>query len=122
MTRQGRRRIKHNLTIPRANSTMAAGRSQIHPLPFVQGRWTTHNSGFVPISRSLSTRGDSGMPEVSSTLCLHAGARHVTPEELAAVKAPPPEGRWYPLAHGSVLSRVKQTLGEAGYVVRREQL
>ncbi len=62
------------------------------------------------------------MPEVTSTLCLHAGARHVTPEELAAVKAPPPEGRWFPLPHGAVLSRVKQTLGEAGYEIRREQL
>jgi hypothetical protein len=62
------------------------------------------------------------MPEASSTLCLHAGARHVSPEELAQVKAPPPQGRWYPLSHGSVLTRVRETLGEAGYVVRREQL
>ncbi len=62
------------------------------------------------------------MPEVSSSLCLHAGARHVSTEELAQVKAPPPEGRWFPLSHGSVLTRVRETLGEAGYLVRREQL
>jgi hypothetical protein len=62
------------------------------------------------------------MQQVSSTLCLHAGARRVSLEELARVQAPPPEGRWFPLSHGSVLARVKETLGEAGYVVRREQL
>jgi hypothetical protein len=53
---------------------------------------------------------------------LHCGARLVERDELARVKAPPPEGRWYPLSHASVLSRVRETLGEAGYVVRRERL
>ena len=33
------------------------------------------------------------MPDVSSSLCLHAGARQVTLDELDRVKAPPPEGR-----------------------------
>ncbi|MBX9623644.1 MAG: DUF945 domain-containing protein [Gemmataceae bacterium] len=56
------------------------------------------------------------------TLVLHRGARPVSPEELADVKPPPREGRWDPLAHAAVLSRVKLTLGEAGLVVRREQL
>jgi hypothetical protein len=59
------------------------------------------------------------MPEVSSSLCLHAGAHHVSPEELAQVKAPRPEGRWFPPSHGSVLARFKETLGKAGCVVRR---
>jgi hypothetical protein len=59
------------------------------------------------------------MPEVSSSLCLHAGARHVSPEGLTQVKAPRPEGRWFPPSHGSVLARVKETLGKAVWVVRR---
>jgi hypothetical protein len=57
-----------------------------------------------------------------SRLMLHCGARHVESDELALVKAPPPEGRWYPLSHISVLNRVKETLAEAGYAVIREQL
>jgi hypothetical protein len=57
-----------------------------------------------------------------SRLMLHCGARLVEPDELALVKAPPPEGRWYPLSHTSVLNRVKETLSEAGYKVVREQL
>ncbi|MBX9584729.1 MAG: DUF945 domain-containing protein [Gemmataceae bacterium] len=57
-----------------------------------------------------------------ATLILHRGARPVSLDELAAVKAPPPGGRWFPLSHTAVLSRVKETLGEAGLVVRREQL
>lgn len=56
------------------------------------------------------------------TLVLHRGARPVTPEELAEVRAPEPVGRWYPLAHTLVLDRVKATLAEAGLVVKREQL
>jgi hypothetical protein len=55
-------------------------------------------------------------------LVLHCGARLVEADELAQVKAPPPQGRWYPLSHSSVLNRVRETLGEAGYVVRRERL
>ena len=58
----------------------------------------------------------------TSTLVLHKGGRLVSFDELAEVKAPPPEGRWYPLSHGAVLGRVKETLAEAGYTVKREQL
>ncbi len=58
----------------------------------------------------------------TSTLVLHRGGRLVTVDELNAVDAPPQQGRWYPLAHRTVLTRVKETLGEAGYVVKREQL
>jgi hypothetical protein len=57
----------------------------------------------------------------TSALVLHKGGRLVTLDELNAVEAPPPEGRWFPLAHRTVLTRVKETLGEAGYVVKREQ-
>lgn len=60
--------------------------------------------------------------KVSSTLILHWGARRVTAEELDAVAAPPATATWFPLAHGQVLTRVKATLGEAGYLVKKEQL
>ena len=60
--------------------------------------------------------------KASSSLILHCGARHVAPDELAAVPAPPATATWFPLAHGQVLRRVKETLGEAGYVVMKEQL
>lgn len=62
------------------------------------------------------------MPEATSTLMLHAGARPVQIEELEGIKAPPAQGRWYPLSHGHVLARVKETLQEAGYIIRREKL
>src|ERR1700730_8762988 len=57
-----------------------------------------------------------------SSLCLHAGARTVTREELSEYKAPPPEGRWYPVSHARVLETVKGTLHEAGYEVKKEIL
>jgi hypothetical protein len=55
-----------------------------------------------------------------SSLVLHRGARPVTLDELAAVPAPPAEGRWRPQPHGAVLTSVKETLKEFGYVVVRE--
>jgi hypothetical protein len=57
-----------------------------------------------------------------SNLILHSGGRVVSPDELNSIKAPPPKGRWFPLSHGSVLTRVKDALAEAGYVVRNERL
>ena len=57
-----------------------------------------------------------------SQLVLHRGARPVTLEELAAVPAPPAEGRWRPQPHIAVLSSVKETLGEFGYSVKTERL
>jgi len=59
---------------------------------------------------------------MSTSLCLHRGGRLVEPEELTSVPAPPPEGRWFPLSHGSVLAKVRETLTEAGYAVERQQL
>src|SRR3954469_756189 len=63
-----------------------------------------------------------GVPHMAaqSQLVLHRGARPVTLEELAAVPAPPAEGRWRPQAHGAVATSVKETLGEFGYPVVRE--
>src|SRR4051794_18708725 len=57
-----------------------------------------------------------------SQLVLHRGARPVTLEELAAVPAPPAEGRWRPQPHFAVLTSVKETLGEFGYSVKTERL
>ena len=58
----------------------------------------------------------------TSNLCLHAGAGLVSLERLREYQAPPPEGRWYPIAHATVLDTVKDTLGEAGYRVQAEKL
>lgn len=54
-------------------------------------------------------------------LVLHAGARPANLDEVMAHRAPPPEGRWFPVSHGRVLTIVKQTLGEAGFNVTGER-
>ena len=58
----------------------------------------------------------------NSNLVLHRGAKAVSLEELQQFQAPPPEGRWFPLSHGRVLSVVTDTLGEAGYLIEKQQL
>src|SRR5262245_7239381 len=58
----------------------------------------------------------------TSNLVLHRGARTVTPEELAQYRAPPPEGRWFPVSHSRVLETVRATLREAGYQIDNERL
>lgn len=50
-------------------------------------------------------------------LILHAGARPAEREEVLAHRAPPPEGRWFPVSHGRVLTIVEQTLTECGFRV-----
>jgi hypothetical protein len=57
-----------------------------------------------------------------SNLILHKGARLVEEAELSECRAPPPQGRWYPVAHGAVLATVKTTLEAAGYQVQRQKL
>jgi hypothetical protein len=52
---------------------------------------------------------------------LHAGGRLATLDELNACKTPPPEGRWHPVSHVTVLNNVKETLHGAGYVVKFEK-
>lgn len=59
---------------------------------------------------------------MSSDLVLHCGARTVTEGELQNFHAPPPQGRWYPLAHGRVLDVVKAQLTEAGYAISAMRL
>jgi hypothetical protein len=56
------------------------------------------------------------------TLIVARGARSVTLEELSTIEAPPPQGRFFPIKHSTVLTRVKDTLGDAGFVVKKEQL
>lgn len=56
-----------------------------------------------------------------SDLVLHTGGRLVTLDELRACTTPPPEGRWHPVSHGSVLDAVKETLRGAGYTIRSEK-
>lgn len=58
----------------------------------------------------------------SASLNLHAGGHLVSLDELEQYKAPPPEGRWFPLSHSLVYRRVKETLDGAGYKVAHEQL
>jgi hypothetical protein len=42
----------------------------------------------------------------------------VTVEELPQFRAPPPEGRWFPVSHSRVVETVKSTLQEAGFDIR----
>src|SRR5262245_26340653 len=58
----------------------------------------------------------------SAQLVLHTGARHVEEDELRRVKAPPPEGRWFPVRHFEVLDRVRTTLDEAGFGIAKQEL
>src|SRR4051794_5608751 len=58
----------------------------------------------------------------SSTLCLHAGARPVSYEELATIEAPEPTATWFPIPHAAVLDAVVDTLTAADYRVERLQL
>ncbi len=57
-----------------------------------------------------------------SQLMLHCGARLVNEDELRQVKAPPPDGRWFPLPHARVLDIAQETLVNAGYQVRSQKL
>src|SRR5438132_1384335 len=58
----------------------------------------------------------------SASLVLHRGARQVTPDELALVPCPAPEGRWRPVPHGTVLSYATQALQDAGYEIEKLDL
>jgi hypothetical protein len=55
-------------------------------------------------------------------LTLHCGAREVTPEQLALVPCPAPEGRWRPVPHGTVLTYATHALTDAGYEIEKMQL
>jgi hypothetical protein len=53
---------------------------------------------------------------------LHSGGRLCSEAELRAIPAPPPQGRWHPVAHACVLDAVTATLEGAGYQVRDRKL
>jgi hypothetical protein len=55
-------------------------------------------------------------------LVLHVGARRVERAELDQGPCPPPEGRWRPVAHGTVLAYAERALVDAGYRVENLQL
>lgn len=56
-----------------------------------------------------------------ANLMLHRGSRQVSREELARVRAPEATPTWFPLAHGEVVNRVEETLGQAGFRVARSE-
>ena len=55
-------------------------------------------------------------------LVLHCGAREVSPDQLALVPCPQPDGRWHPIPHATVLNYATQALTDAGYTVGKMQL
>jgi hypothetical protein len=57
-----------------------------------------------------------------SALMLHSGGRLCSEQELRAIPAPPPEGRWHPVAHACVLDAVVSTLEGAGYRIQDRKL
>jgi hypothetical protein len=59
---------------------------------------------------------------VSANLMLHCGAREVSRAELDAVPCPKPDGRWFPVPHGTVLNHALEALTQAGYHVEKMQL
>jgi hypothetical protein len=59
---------------------------------------------------------------MGSTLMLHAGGRKATRDEVLAIEAPPPTASWFPVSHGTVLSKIEELLDTAGYEITREQL
>ena len=63
-----------------------------------------------------------GSRMAQSDLVLHCGAVPVTADELGRFRTPPPEGKWFPVSHASVLGTVKSTLHDAGYEIRNERL
>lgn len=61
-------------------------------------------------------------PMVRAALTMHCGAVAVEREELREFKAPPPEGRWFPVSHSRVLDVVTETLNDSGYRIEEERL
>lgn len=58
----------------------------------------------------------------SGTLINHCGAKLVTKGDLEVIPAPPPTDTWYPVRHLDVLDGVEETLGNAGFEIRKYQL
>ncbi len=58
----------------------------------------------------------------TANMILHCGAREVTREQLEVVPCPPPDGRWRPVPHHTVLDFAVKALDEAGYGVDKMKL
>src|SRR5262245_13118885 len=76
----------------------------------------------VPSTPSRFRRSLKGEVMASGNLNLHSGGHLISVEDLRSIKAPPPEGRWFPVSHGQVYDRVRETLDAAGYQVATEKL
>jgi hypothetical protein len=57
-----------------------------------------------------------------TSVLLHKGARIVTGLELGQVAVPAATKTWFPVGHATVLDRVRVTMQEAGFAIRREEL
>ena len=58
----------------------------------------------------------------TASLMLKGGTRPVTVEELARIPCPPPEGRWRPVPHSTVLNYATTALRDAGYQIDKLDL
>lgn len=54
-------------------------------------------------------------------LCLHAGGRKASIEEIEGVRTPDPTPTWYPISHASVVGSMRQTMEACGYRIMSEQ-
>lgn len=58
----------------------------------------------------------------NASLCLHKGARPVSREELALIKAPEATKTWFPVSHSKVLDKAEECLKKAGYQIKGMKL
>lgn len=54
-----------------------------------------------------------------SDLCLHAGGKEVTFEELKQLQPPPATDTYFPVAHGQVIETVQTSLAAAGFGIAK---
>lgn len=58
---------------------------------------------------------------MTSSLCLHTGARHVSYDELAQVEIPPATKTWVPVKHSTVIDTVQEALRAGGFSIERTE-
>lgn len=58
---------------------------------------------------------------MSATLCLHAGGKLVSRDELYAVEPVEGTDTWFPTAHSLVLDIAEKMLSDAGFEIERAQ-
>lgn len=63
----------------------------------------------------------AGGPSMSQTTSSR-GAKLVTLEQLTAIKAPSPQGRWHPIDHAAALQITQEALEAGGYAVAGREL